>query len=61
MTARIIVDMADNAEAEHLAALLNGGIGNTDPARGPLSITHVTFQVAQELPKPTWTFGSVTK
>jgi hypothetical protein len=59
VTARIIVDMSDDAEAEHLAALLNGGVGNTDPAKGPLSITNVTFQIAQDKPAPSWTWQPV--
>ena len=56
MSVKIIVELSDDTEGEHLAALLNGGIGNEDPAKGPLSITRVKFFKSEPAIKPSFEF-----
>jgi hypothetical protein len=58
VTAKIIVEFSDDNEGEMLAALLNSGIGNTDPAKGPMSITKVLFFKSGKI-TPSWTFTPV--
>ena len=52
---RIIIDLGDETEGEHLASLLKAGVGNTDPGKGPVGILNVLFQKRVK-PKPMWTW-----
>jgi hypothetical protein len=58
VVAKIIVELSDEAEGDYLAALLNAGIGNDDPAKGPISITKVQFFKSEKITPP-WTFTPV--
>lgn len=46
MSKRVIIDLDNDTEADQIYAMFRASLGNTDPARGALSIIRVQIEAS---------------